>query len=205
MKTFTVCSAGGRRGRKGVWNRAFTLTEILLTTALMAGIFAAVYLCQLYGIQMHAFIKPKLDNAAFARESLMPLFEEIRCAQTIEVGNGSWNTFVAAGSTNARSGNALRIYLAGNTNNFIYYFRDSGTETFRRAPWGGGGSNSVMVAASVTNAVIFRLEDFRGTLLTNSQNQTVLDVTLQMRQPAFNYRVDDSYQVHTKISRRATL
>lgn len=183
--------------------RAFTLTELLFTTALLVLIFGAVFLCQLYGMQMHNFIKPKLENAAFARESLAPLIEEVRCAQTIEVGTGTWNTFISAGPTNSQCGNALRIRLAGNTNQFIYYFHDFGTETLRKTAL--GSSNSVTVAGSVTNPVVFRFEDFRGNLQTNSQNQTVVDVLLQMRQPGFNWNIEDSYQVRTKITRRSIL
>ena len=185
--------------------RAFTLIELLFTTALLVLVFGAVFLCQLYGMQMHNFIKPKLENAAFARESLAPLFEEVRSAEIIEVGQGTWTTFVAAGATNAQSGNAMRVRLAGDTNQFIYYFRDPGTETLRKMAL--GSSNSVTVAGSVTNSVVFRLEDFRGNLQTNSQNQTVVDVFLQMRQSSvrlYQYS-NDSYQVRSKITRRSML
>jgi hypothetical protein len=166
-------------------------------------VFAAVFTCQYYGMQMHNFVRPKLDNAAFARDTLARMVEEVRCAQSIEVGQGNWTTFTPAGPTNAQSGNALRMSLAGNTNRFIYYFRDSGTETLRKMAL--GSSNSVTVAGSVTNAVVFRLENFKGVLQTNYQNQTVVDVFLQMRQPSFRNYSNDSYQVRTKITRRAIL
>ena len=182
---------------------AFTLTELLITTALLVLVFAAVFTCQYYGMQMHNFVRPKLDNAAFARDTLARMVEEVRCAQSIEVGQGNWTTFTPAGPTNAQSGNALRMSLAGNTNRFIYYFRDSGTETLRKMAL--GSSNSVTVAGSVTNAVVFRLENFKGVLQTNYQNQTVVDVFLQMRQPSFRNYSNDSYQVRTKITRRAIL
>jgi hypothetical protein len=182
---------------------AFTLTELLFSTALLVLVFGAVFICQYYGMQMHNFIRPKLENAAFARDTLAYMIEEVRCAQTVEVGQGTLSTFTAAGPTNAQSGNALRIRLAGNTNQFIYYFRDSGTETLRKASL--GASNAVVVAREITNATVFRLENFQGVLNTNSQNQTVVDVLLQMRQPAFRQNVADSYQVRTKITRRAIL
>ena len=185
--------------------RAFTLIELLFATALLVLVFGAVFLCQLYGMQMHNFIRPKLDNAAFARESLAPLIEEIRCAEIIEVGRGTWTTFEAAGPTNAQSGNALRIRLAANTNRFIYYFHDAGTETLQKAAL--GSSNSVTVVRSVTNPAVFQFENFKGVLQSNSQNQTVVDVFLQMRQSSvrlYQYS-NDSYQVRTKITRRSIL
>jgi hypothetical protein len=182
---------------------AFTLTELLFTVALLSLVFAAVFTCQYYGMQLHNFIRPKLENAAFARETLAHLVEEVRCADSIEIGQGTMATFTAAGTTNAQSGNAVRIRLAGNTNQFIYYFRDTGTETLMKS--GLGASNAVVVAREVTNSVVFRLENFRGVVQTNTQNQTVVDVLLQMRQPAFRQNVADSYQVRTKITRRIFL
>jgi hypothetical protein len=182
---------------------AFTLSELLFTIALVVLVFGAVFVCQYYGMQMHAFIKPKLENADFARNTLAQLIEEVRSAQTIEVGQGNGATFVVAGTTNAQSGNAIRIRLAGNTGQSITYFRDSGTETLRKLPL--GSSNYVTVAQSITNSTIFRVEDFSGAVLTNNQNQSVVDILLQMRQPAFRRDVSDSYQVRTKITRRAML
>lgn len=182
---------------------AFTLTELLFTIALLVLVFGAVFVCQYYGMQMHAFIKPKLENADFARNTLAQLIEEVRSAQTIEVGQGNGATFVVAGTTNAQSGNAIRIRLAGNTNQSITYFRDSGTDTLRKLPL--GSSNYVIVARSVTNSTIFRVEDFSGAVLTNNQNQSVVDILLQMRQPAIRRDVADSYRVRTKITRRAML
>jgi len=191
-----ACSPGGR-------SRAFSLTELLFAIALITLVFGAVFVCQYYGMQLHGFIRPKLENAAFARETLGHLVEEVRCAQILEVGQGTQSTFTPAGATNAQSGNALRIRLTGNTNQFIYYFRDPGTETLQKMS--PGLSNAVTVAKAVTNSVVFRLETFRGTVQTNSQNQTVVDVFLQMRQPALRQNVADSYQVRTKITRRAVL
>ena len=204
MKTCVTRRLSGNHLRRNNV-RAFTLIELLFTTALLVLVFGAVFLCQLYGMRMHDFIRPKLDNAAFARESLAPLIEEIRCAEIIEVGRGTWTTFEAAGPTNAQSGNALRIRLAANTNTFIYYFYDAGTETLRRAAL--GSSNSVTVVRSVTNPAVFQLENFKGVLQSNSQNQAVVDVLLQMRQPSvrlYQYS-NDSYQVRTKITRRSIL
>src|SRR4026207_476894 len=110
-------------------SRAFTLTELLFTIALLSLVFAAVFVCQYYGVQLHAFTRPTLETAAFARETLARLIEEVRCAQAIEVGQGPPTTFTVAGVTNVQSGNALRIRLAGDTNQFIYYYRDTGPET----------------------------------------------------------------------------
>lgn len=194
----------GNKGRHGGRRiLAFTLTELLFTIALVSFVFTAVFVCQYYGMQMHAFIKPKLENADFARNTLAQLIEEIRSAETVEVGQGSGGSFVVAGTTNAQAGNAIRIRLAGNTNQSISYYRDVNSETLRKIPL--GASNFVTVAKAVTNSTIFRIEDISGVVLTNNQSKSVVDVLLQMRQPAFRSDVSDSYQVRTKITRRAML
>lgn len=193
-----------RHGRFfGGTEHGFTITELLFTTALLSLVFGAVFICQFYGMQMHNFIRPKLDNATFVRETVTRLAEDIRCAQSLEVGQGTHAAFIAAGSTNAQMGNAIRIWLAGNTNQYIYYFRDAGTETLQKKTL--GSSNAVVVAREVTNSVVFQFENFQGVLQSNSQNQTVVDLRLQMRQSSLRLDVDDSYRVRTKITRRAVL
>lgn len=198
MKT-RLASRGTVSARRGV--SGFTLTELLFTIAITVLVFTAVFVCQYYGMQMHAFIKPKLENADFARNTLAQLIEEVRSSQTVEVGQRSGSTFIVAGTTNAQTGSAIRLTMAGNTNQPIIYYRDAGTETLRKIPL--GASNYVTVAKSITNETVFRIEDFSGAVLTNIQSQSVVDVLLQMRQPAFRREVVDSYQVRTKITRRA--
>ena len=204
--TRATAPAVGRRA-EGRGNKCrhggYTLSELMISIMLLMLVFGAVFACQYYGMQLHNFIKPKLDSAAYARTTLAALGEEVRSAETIEVGQGTVSTFVLAGTTNAQSGNALRLRMAGNTNQFVYYFSDLSTGTLKKRAL--GSSNDVTVAKAVTNATVFRVENFRGVVQTNSQSQMVVDVLLQMSQPSFRKNVSDSYQVHTKITRRAFL
>ena len=179
----------------------YTLPEVLITMAVIPMIIGAVFMCQYYGLQLHNFVRPKLDNAAYARNALSHLIEEVRCARYLEVGQGTLNTFVASGGTNAQTGNALRIRLAANTNLFIYYFRDASDETLKKVSL--GASNAVTIAQAVTNATVFTIENFSGTVLTNKQNNATVGLLLQMRQASARQNVADSYQVRTKITRRA--
>ena len=86
---------------------------------------------------------------------------------------------------------------------YIYYFRDSTAETLDRVAL--QSSNAVAIATSVTNATVFTMEDFSGTVQTNSQNNAVTSVLLQVRSVAPKTGVPDSYQVRAKITRRNLL
>ena len=182
-------------------SRAFSLTETLIALALLSAVVAAVLVCQYYGLQLHTLIRPKLDSAAFARSTVSTMVEEVRSSEYLYVGNWVGTNFVPAGPTNAQRGNALRICFVADTNNFITYYQDAGDLTLKRI--GLGASNATSVAFGVTNSVVFTFRDFSGTILTNDQNNTAVDVLLQMRQDTIWLTVPESYQVRTRVARRA--
>ena len=182
---------------------AFTLVEVMTTLALLGLVISSVFMCQYYGLQLYGFVRPKLDNAAYARDSLSRLIEEVRCAQYLEVGQGTAGTFTAAGVTNALRGNAIRIRPASNTNQFVYYYRDASANKLMKMAL--GSTVPVTQVQNVTNTVLFTLEDFAGNVLTNVQNNMTMGLFLQMRQDSARKNVGDSYQVRTKATRRAIL
>jgi hypothetical protein len=145
-----------------------------------------------------------VENARYARQTLGALIEEVRCANSIQVGTGTISSFTAAGATRFQGGNALRIYTTTNlTTPFIYYFTDTNTTMLKKVPLSGG--NAITVAAGVTNSVVFTMEDFGGTVLTNSQNNAVMSVLLQLNRGWGMIGVSDAYQVRGKITRRNIL
>ncbi|MGH7973708.1 MAG: hypothetical protein ACREIC_33740, partial [Limisphaerales bacterium] len=67
------------------------------------------------------------------------------------------------------------------------------------------GGTPVIVASDVTNHTIFSMEDFAGNVLTNSQNNEVVGILLQiLRKSAWN-GISDVTTVHTKVTRRNIL
>jgi len=178
----------------------YTLVETMVAAAILSLAMAALLAGNLAGLRLNEFIKPKVDNSRYARKTLSTI-EEVRCANSIQIGSVISNGFVAAGATNAQSGNALRIYTS--TNTFIYYFADPSTASLKKIPL--SSSSAVTVTSGVTNAVIFRMENYRGNVLTNSQNNAVMEILLQMRRGTTDPRLSDSYQVRARITRRNIL
>ena len=154
-------------------------------------------------MRLQQIIQPKLLNAQYERQTIGRLIEEVRCANSLQVGTGSLSSFTAAGPTNAQAGNALRIYTSTNTSQYIYYFHDLATATVQRVPF--QSTSPVIIASAVTNDTIFMMEDFAGNALTNSQNDAVMSLLLQFYVASAWQGVSDSAQVHTKVTPRNIL
>ena len=182
---------------------AFTITEIMVAASLFSLIVIGVISCHFAGLRFSQFISPKLLNARYNRVMMGRLIEEVRSANSVQVGTGTISSFTAAGPYSPQTGNALRIYPSTNLANYVYYWRDPATKLVWRAPV--GTTNAAIIAALVTNVVVFRMEDFSGNLLTNSQNNAVTSVTLQMLRTMPWNGIQDATQVRTRITRRNIL
>jgi len=141
-----------------------------------------------------------------ARISVGLILNEIRGAKTIQVGQGSLTSFTQVTNGALQQGNALQIYPTTNTANFIVYFLNASDQTFRRT--GGASGPTMILARSVTNTVVFSAQDCLGNVLTNNQNNRVIQMELdfyqwefpvaQVRQGAYY----DHYRLQTRITRR---
>lgn len=180
-----------------------TLTELVVSMSLFSLVVIGILACHLAGLRFNWFIEPKIENALYARQTLSRVIEEVRCASSIQVGSGTLSSFVPAAATNAQAGNALRVYPSTNTSQYIYYFHDPAGASLNRVPL--GGTHSVSIADSVTNDNVFEMEDFSGTVLSNSQNNAVLSILLQMRRDLPIQGASDAYQIVSKITRRGIL
>jgi hypothetical protein len=183
--------------------QAFTLVEIMVASALLSLVILGILACHLAGLRYLQLIQPKLLNAQYERQTIGRLVEEVRCANSLQVGTGSLSTFSAAGPTNLQSGNALRIYTSTNTSQYIYYFHDLATATVQRVPL--QGTTAKIIAGAVTNDTIFTMQDFSGNALTNSQNNAVMSLLLQFFCTSAWTGHSESAQVRTKVTRRNIL
>lgn len=184
------------------YRNGHTLTELVVSMSVFSLTIIGIIACHLAGLRFNWFIQPKIENAEYARETLTRVMEEVRSATSIQVGSGTSSTFAPAGATNVQSGNAMRVFSSTSTNQFIYYFYDSSSLSLNRVPLQGGPF--VTIASGVTNAV-FDMEDFSGTVLTNSQNNAVLGILLQLQRALPVQGMFDAYQISSKITRRNIL
>ncbi len=166
-------------------------------------VMLGVLACHITGLQYYQALGPKLQNAQYVRQTVSKIIEEVRSANSVQIGTGTRSSFTAVGATNLQSGNALEIYPSTNTTQYVYYFWDSASQSLNRV--GLNSSNAVPIATSVTNAAVFTMEDFSGTVQTNSQNNAVTSILLQITTISPKTRTPDWYQVRAKITRRNLL
>jgi prepilin-type N-terminal cleavage/methylation domain-containing protein len=186
----------------------FTLPEVLVTMAIFAIVVGGFLALHLSGLKMQEVTRMKLGASDDARRSLSRLVDDVRGAGLVRVGQGTVESFVEAAPGTAQAGNAIQVYpLKSDTNRYVRYVLDLDDQRLKRVE---SDSDAVIVLAhAVTNDAPFAAEDHNGHLQTNAFNNRVIDLTLQFGQlmnpnmavgPGNYY---DSYQLRTKITRRA--
>lgn len=190
-------------------HRGFTLPEVLVSMAILLVVIGIAVSCQMYGLRMFEFVKPKLSASDDARRVIGALIADVRQARTVRVGTGSASSFVEVQPNFQQRGNALQVHHTPDTNLFTRYYWDGTDQKLKRL------SNlapvPVPIAHSVSNELVFSCEDFAGRVLTNNHNNRVIAVTLQFYQiqypktPIGPGNFYDFYQVQTKITRRTLL
>lgn len=190
---------------KNAAQKAFTLTEIMVTGALGLVLIGGVITGHLIGVRMFQYTKSKLGGNDDARSAITRLIGEVRTAKLVRVGNGDENSFTESPVNTEQKGNSVQIFPTVDTNNYIRYFL-SGDNTLRRMT--NGAHASLVMAHYITNNVLFTSESYDGRILTNNENNRVIGLTLQFYQIQYpvikigSNQLYDFYQVRTKITRR---
>jgi Ni,Fe-hydrogenase III small subunit len=204
MRILDSSSNNNLRGNRGNFHRAGrTLTETMIATALLGVVATAIAVCNIAGLKFTEFVRPKLDNARYGRQTISRIVEQVRCANSLQVGTGTATTFSNAPVNRPQSGNALKVFPTTNTSQYIYFYLDTNSQAVVQVDL--GSSNGVAIATCVTNTTIFAMENFGGTTLTNPANNAVLSVQLQMRRDSNVKGVGDAFQVRSRITRRNIL
>lgn len=183
----------------------FTLTEMMVATAIGMIALAAALTAHLVGLRMFQFTSTKLGGNDDARQAVARLVQDIRSAKLIKVGSGDSSSFTSCGSQSAQQGNAIQVYPTTATNSYIRYFK-GGDNRLRRLV--SGGNSTLVLANYITNSTVFTAEDFRGRVATNSENNRVIGLTMQFYQIEYPIvkvgpnQMYDFYQVSTRITRR---
>jgi prepilin-type N-terminal cleavage/methylation domain len=197
----------GRSSNHARRRQGFTLTEVMITMALVLIVLATVLSCHLFGMRLFEVTKAKLGASDEARGAISTLISEIRSAKKLRIGSGTLASFAEVIPNQPQVGNAIQIYPTINTNSFIRYFWDSTDQKLKRAT--NDAAEAYVVAHSISNQIVFTAEDYAGQVLTNNDNNRVIGLSLQFYQlqypavsigPGNHY---DYYQLRTKITRRA--
>jgi prepilin-type N-terminal cleavage/methylation domain-containing protein len=187
--------------------RAYTLTEIMVTMAIIVMVLAAVITSHLLGLRLFEMTKSKLGASDDARRAISTMISEIRSAKIVRVGSGNAATFTAVGVNTPQRGSALQIHPSTNTNVWVRYYWDAGDQKVKRAA--NSATTPTVVANSVSNQMVFSAENFRGETLTNNAQECVVGLNLQFYQlqyPSVSIgpgQLFDYYQLQTRITPRA--
>ena len=181
----------------------FTFIEIMISAGLMSLVVLVFLACYMASQEFAEFVRPKIQNTQYARESLGPLMEEIRSANSVQVGTGTVSSFTIAASGKPQAGNAIRIYPTTNLSQYIYYYQDPTNNLLMKMSL--SSTIAVTNASGVTHRTPFAVENFTGTVLTNAQDNCVLSILLRMRRDSRISGISDNYQLRTKVTRRNIL
>jgi prepilin-type N-terminal cleavage/methylation domain-containing protein len=186
--------------------RGHTLTELMVTMAVVLFVLAGVMAAHVFGLRLFEMNKAKLGASDDARDAIGHMVTEIRAAKLIRIGDGSASFFTEVTPNTPQRGGAIQVYPTSSTNTFVRYFRDTDQKLKRLS---SGTTNADVIVSFITNQVVFTAEDFSGIVLTNNENNRVIGLALQFYQleyptvsigPGSLY---DFYQLRTKITRRA--
>ncbi|PAW80485.1 MAG: hypothetical protein B9S33_18375 [Pedosphaera sp. Tous-C6FEB] len=185
---------------------AFTLTETLISMSILTLVVGGVVYSHVMGMRLNAITMAKLGVDQQARNAFNRLQDEIRSATTVEIGNGTSNTFTTIASGTSQAGMAVRIYPSTNTATWIRYYFETNLSQLRRVQ--STLTTPTIVAQYLTNSTIFQAEDHTGTVLTGPANNRVISINLrfyQLHYPQTKIGTNtafDYYQLQSKITRR---
>ena len=187
--------------------RAFTLTEVLVSMSLFVLLVISVVYTQIFGLRLYTLVQTKLSATEDARYAVQKIRDEVQSAKTVLIGNGNDTGFTNMTEGVAHAGNALQIYATTNTSSFVRYYVNPTEQSLRRFVSGVVGTT--VVASAITNQIAFRAEDFQGNTLTTDRNNRAIRLTLEFYQlqypvvrigPGYLY---EYYRLQTRMTRRA--
>ena len=194
----------GRARRRAA---GMTLTELMIALGLFVVAVVGFLFVHIAGLGMNEMVRAKLGASDEARRALSELVADIRTAGVIRVGSGDIDGFTPIAAGMRQEGNAIQVYPSKtDSSRFIRYFWDADDARLKRTE--DGNSAVVVLAHSITNNLIFRSENYDGTVLTNNVNNRVIGLTMQFFQLVNpNIMIGqgghfDYYQLHTRITRR---
>ncbi|MEY4917498.1 MAG: hypothetical protein RL616_1411 [Verrucomicrobiota bacterium] len=181
----------------------FTLPEILIALTVFMLLLAGVLSANIFGLRMFQVNSTKLNATEWSRNTFGKITEEVHACAAVQVGNLTNGTFAGLLDGETQRGSGLLIYPTTNVANFTIYFVNAADQTFRRTIGLPSGTNTVILADSITNTLAFSAQDFSGNVLTNAANNRVIHVLLEFYQPERFLLDSDYYKLETSVTRRA--
>jgi len=184
-------------------NQGFTLPEILIAMTVFLLMVGGIVAANLFGLRMFQFTQTKLNATTWSRNTFGKITDEIHACHSVSILTVDTNgNFAELLDGELQQGNALMIFPTTDTNNYTIYFVNSSDETFRQIVAAPSGTNTVILADSVTNNIVFSLQNISGNILTNKDNNRLIHLTLEFYQPERFTLGADYYKLETSMTRR---
>jgi len=184
----------------------FTLVETLIASTIFTMVIGGALITHLMGMKMFSVTKAKLGSSDEIRIGLAHLMDEVRSGKEILIGEVAGTNFTAVADGAQQKGNALQIYPGTNLNSFVRYYLSTNTKQLFRVT--SSNLTPIVVINSISNASIFSSENFNKRVLTNSQNNRVIGLNMQIYQimyPAVAVATNslfDKYFINCRVTRR---
>lgn len=188
-------------------SKGFSLVEIQVALVTLFLIIGVAFGMHFFGFRMFQQTRMTLEATDDARNFIGGVRDEIRSCTIVQVGKGDYNTFAEIPDDTAQVGNAVQIFPGTNLNRYVIYFHDT-DNTLKR--WSTDTKKLTTICEYVTNRNVFAAQDFAGNVLTNNENNRVIEVTLKFLQEhtkgaAQKGGLHNYYQAQTKVTRRKVL
>ena len=166
-------------GRAAGGRRAFTLIEVVITSAIFSMVVLATVYTQIFGLKQDELAQSKLGASDASRKGFDLLSRDVRSAKIWSVGDLSGTNYVVIPNNTAQQGTAVRLNLTTDTNYYIQYYFDTNKGALYRQH---SGQSTSMIATNLTGTLYFQAEDYKGTVQTIQSHKTVIHVMLQFAQ-----------------------
>jgi hypothetical protein len=162
---------------------ALTLTEVMVASAVFSLTVIGVVYCQMFGMRQDQLVNSKIGAAEQARLSFNDLGYEIRAAKIWQIGNGDVSSFTGIPLGTNQRGNALKVSLTTDTNQyFVYYFDTNACKLYRGH---SGTTAKTCLAQYLTNTMYFQAQNYHGENQTDLTHKGVINVVMQFWQYQF--------------------
>lgn len=155
----------------------FTLTEIMIATAVFTMIMSAVVAMNIFAARSTSGVARMLELGTKSNV-LNLLCNDVKNAQSAAIQNYSGSTFSSISYGSAQQGNALKVVVPSGTNTAtIYYYVDANGDMWR---WDKTSTNytAKRYLTDITNTVVFSSEDYSGAVVSNSIARTLIDINV---------------------------
>jgi len=158
----------------------FTLPELMVVSALFGLIVIGSVYCQVFGMRQDQWVNSKIGASEMARQGFNDLANDVRAAKIWQIGKGDLSSFTGIPLGTNQQGNALKLCMTTDTNQYYLYFFDTNACKLYR---GHSGSRTVTcVAQYLTNTMYFQAQNYRGENQTELTHKGVIAVAMQFWQ-----------------------